>query len=185
MVPYATNALAFRCVSLLLAASLAFAMAPPCASKDIGPRSAACDGMERKSQGWIACLGTASRDLDDAQLFYAGYWLARGGAYQEALTYLRLARKPDERILTYTGFATRKLGDAAGALDYYRQALDINPDYTVAHAYLGEAYLALGDPSKARDQLAEVEKRCGSACVEYAELAAEITRYESRGGSQG
>lgn len=154
--------------------------ASPATAKDIGPISAACDSLDKADPAWAACLGPTKSELDDAQLFYAGYWLARRGAYEEALSYLKLARHPDERILTYTGFATRKLGDAARALDFYWRALDINPDYTIARAYLGEAFLGLGEPQKAKEQLAEVEKRCGSTCAEYAELANEIARYERR-----
>lgn len=169
---------------LFLATSFAPLVPWHAAAKDIGPRSALCDSLDKAAPGWRACLGTANA-LDDAQLFYAGYWLARGGAYEEALRYLRLARHPDERILTYTGFATRKLGDTDGALAFYRQALAINPDYTVAHAYLGEAFLGLGQPAKAKEQLREVERRCGVACAEYAELAAEIGRYEREGTDKG
>lgn len=157
----------------------------PGAIKGVAPVNAACDGVDKSRPVWTACLGAARQDLDDARLFYAGYWLARSGAYREALGYLRLARQPDERILTYKGFATRKLGDVTGALAFYEQALALNPGYTVAHAYLGEAYLSLGKVAEAKTQLREVEKRCGARCVEYAELAAGIARYEReerRGG---
>ncbi len=54
------------------------------------------------------------------------------------------------------------MGDVQHALPIYRQALDLNPNYVVARAYLGEAFLSLGEPSKARDELAEIERRCGA-----------------------
>jgi len=161
-------------VLAILGATSAFA-------KDIGPTNARCDNLDKASPAWASCLDAVKGGLDDAQLFYAGYWLARSGAYERALGYLKLARHPDERILTYIGFATRKLGDIARALAYYDKALDVNPDYTIARAYLGEAFLTLDEPEKAKEQLAEVGKRCGSTCAEYAELATEIARYERRG----
>lgn len=171
-------ALAFAALAVTLAIG-------PAAIKGVAPRLAGCDGVDKARAGWTACLGPEKPDLDDAQLFYAGYWLARGGSYEEALGYLRLARNPDARILTYTGFATRKLGDTAGALPYYTRALALDPDYAVARAYLGEAFLDLGEPAKAKEQLAEVEKRRGAACAEYAELARAIERYEASGAPKG
>jgi tetratricopeptide (TPR) repeat protein len=147
-------------------------------AKDIGPRSPACDKATHGSAAWRDCVGgTASNG--DAELFYAGYWLAKGGDYAAALEYLRRAQAPDARILTYIGFATRKLGDTDSALGYYARALAMNPDYNVARAYLGEAFLTKGEPAKAKAELAEIEKRCGTACAEYAELAGHIARYEA------
>jgi tetratricopeptide (TPR) repeat protein len=148
-------------------------------AKDIGPRSPACDQASRGSAAWRDCIGRTASAATDAELFYAGYWLAKSGDYQAALAYLRRAQAPDARILTYIGFATRKLGDTDGALGYYARALAMNPDYTVARAYLGEAFLIKDEPAKAKIELAEIEKRCGTACAEYAELAEHIARYET------
>lgn len=144
------------------------------AKDDIGPSDSGCDAVAKSGTAWTGCLGEASADLSDAELFYAGYWLARSGAYREALSFLERANSPDERILTYAGFATRKLGNLAGAFAYYEKALERNPDYVVARAYMGEAFLARGEPAKAEEQLGEIADRCGVACVEYAELASAI-----------
>ena len=95
---------------------------------------------------WRDCVGRAAGAASDAELFYAGYWLAKSGDYAAALEYLRRAQAPDARILTYIGFATRKLGDTDSALGYYARALAKNPDYNVARAYLGEAFLTKGEP---------------------------------------
>lgn len=148
-------------------------------AKDIGPRSPACDEASRGSAAWHDCVGRTATAASDAELFYAGYWLAKSGDYQAALDYLRRAQAPDARILTYIGFATRKLGDTEAALGYYARALAMSPDYTVARAYLGEAFLTKGEPAQAKAELAEIEKRCGTACAEYAELADQIARYEA------
>src|SRR5215469_10393026 len=39
------------------------------------------------------------------------------------------------------GYATRKSGDANGALQYYNVALTLDPKNLGAHEYIGEAYL--------------------------------------------
>jgi tetratricopeptide (TPR) repeat protein len=117
-------------------------------------------------------------DAGDDQLYYSGYWLARAGKYDEALTYLRQARNPeDPRFLTYIGFATRKLGHRELAMDYYGRALTNDPNFVIARAYLGSAYLETGDLAKAMEQRDEIAARCGMACVEHQELAAQIEAY--------
>ena len=150
------------------------------ASKDIGPVNAACDRFEKSSQAWAGCAGQAKANMPSKEAFYAGYWLAKSGRYEEALRYLTQASEQDERVLTYIGFATRKLGDVDGALPYYGRALALNPNYSVARAYLGDAYLSKGEPAKAKAQLAEIGSRCGTSCAEYAELAGHIADFEGK-----
>ena len=55
-----------------------------------------------------------------------------------------------------------------------QEALRADPDFTLAREYMGEAYLTLGDVEAAKGQLAEIEKRCGAGCAEYAELERQI-----------
>ncbi|HEX2841745.1 tetratricopeptide repeat protein [Hyphomicrobium sp.] len=177
-----------RSAGLVLASGLAamLAGAPLHAdgriSKDTGPASAACDAQSKGSAAWTACVGQASHAMADEQLFYAGYWLAKSGQYQQALGYLTLAEKKDERVLTYIGYATRKLGHVEEALPYYRQALDVNPNYVVARAYLGEAFLSKGELEKARGELAEIERRCGATCPSYVDLKGHIQDYDAAKG---
>ncbi len=125
-------------------------------------------------------------DLGDNELYYAGYWLARAGKYEQALTYLRQAKNADDpRFLTYIGFATRKLGDHDAAMQYYDRALAVDADFVIARAYLGEAFLDKGDVAKAEQQLGEIEKRCGAACLEYQELSAQIDVFKSKSPTRG
>lgn len=159
-----------------LAAALALAtgVAPALAAKDSAP-AGKCDAHAAGSPAWTACA-TANTALSDAELFYAGYWMARIGRYGEAISYLAQARTPDARTLTYLGFATRKAGDVAGAFTYYRRALAIDPDFVVARAYMGEAHLAVGDVAAAEGQLAEIARRCGATCAAYDDLARNIAK---------
>jgi tetratricopeptide (TPR) repeat protein len=163
----------------------ALAADPATIAKDTGPSSAACDAFRKDTPAWTTCVGIASANMPDAELFYAGYWLAKTGRYEAALGYLTLARSKDERVLTYMGFATRKLGDVEGAFPLYRAALAMNPNYSVARAYMGEAFLSKGEPDKARAELAEIERRCGMSCAEYADLAQHIRAFEAAGGGRG
>jgi tetratricopeptide (TPR) repeat protein len=165
--------------------SASFAAEPAQISKDVGPPSALCDEIAKGSAAWTACVGTASAAMPDRELFYAGYWLAKNGQYREALGYLNLARVKDERVLTYIGFATRKLGDVDAALPLYAKALALNPNYSVARAYLGEAFLTKGEPDKAKAELAEIGDRCGTTCAEYADLSGHIARYEAGAAKKG
>lgn len=135
-----------------------------------------CDKLKKGSAEWKRCTGSAKDDLSDQEIYYAGYWLAQNGQYPEALEYLTRARVQDERILTYIGFATRKLGAVDDAMKYYDLALALNPNYTVARAYLGEAHLGRGDLAKARSELSEIAQRCGTACPEYGELKSALDR---------
>lgn len=149
-------------------------------SKDVGPANVTCDRFGKDTAEWLACAGEKQAAMPDKELFYAGYWLAKTGKYEEALSYLNRAEVKDEKILTYIGFATRKLGNVDGALPFYAKALETNPQYSVARAYLGEAYLTLGQRDKAAAQLGEIERRCGSSCAEYADLVSKIADYDAR-----
>lgn len=169
----------------LLASGAAMTPQAARAAKDIGPESASCDREIKGTSAWQACVGAARDGLTDAEAVYAGYWLARGGRFAEALSYLRVPKTPDARTLTYIGFATRKLGDVDAALPYYARALSLDPDYAVARAYLGEAHLARADLDRARGELAEIARRCGTACPEYVDLAGHVSRYEASHPGRG
>jgi tetratricopeptide (TPR) repeat protein len=146
-------------------------------SKDVGPANAGCDTHAKGSAGWQGCVGAARAEMPDDELFYAGYWLAKNGRYAEALAYLNLSRSRDARVLTYIGFATRKQGDVEKAMPLYAEALALDPDFVVARAYLGEAYLTKNEPARAKAQLAEIATRCGKACPAYVDLDRQIAAY--------
>ena len=62
-------------------------------------------------------------------------------------------------------------------------ALAANPDLTSTRQYLGEAYLQMDEPAKAKLQLAEIARRCGTSCVDYRDLSTAIAAYETSGKS--
>ncbi len=119
--------------------------------------------------------------LNQDQIYSLGYWQAKNGEYAAALATLRSAADQDDpRVQTAIGFTLRKLGRVEEAFGYYFKALATRPDATTTRQYLGEAYLQIGDPARAREQLAEIARRCGTACEDYAALAEEIAKYERR-----
>lgn len=150
---------------------------PVTLAKDPGPVNARCDGLLDTIDAWRACVGAADVAMPKAELFYAGYWLARSGQYREALAYLTIADKSDPRVETYIGFAIRKLGDVEAAFAHYNRALELDPNYAVARAYMGEAFLAQDNMDGATAQLHEIESRCGTGCPEFVDLKSHIDAY--------
>ena len=57
-------------------------------AKDVGPVNSACDSLSKGSAAWTSCIGVAKAGMPENELFYAGYWLAKSGKYEEALGYL-------------------------------------------------------------------------------------------------
>ncbi len=139
-------------------------------------RSLVWDKNKRK------CVAQRQGALDDNSIFDTGRALAMTRRYGEAITILSLAaNKTDPRILNILGYSHRKEGRVKVGLGYYQEALLNDPNYTPVREYLGEALLQLGDVSAAREQLAEIQKRCGITCSEYSELSSQIDAYDSGG----
>ncbi len=152
---------------------------PLTVAKDQGPTHARCDHSVDNQAALLGCIGKPSETASAAELFYAGYWLAKSGAYEKALSYLMAADKTDPRVVTYIGFSLRKLGNVSEALPYYAKALKLNPNYNVARAYLGEAHLSKGDVGAAKRELSEIANRCGVHCAEHVDLAGHIEAYNT------
>jgi len=124
------------------------------------------------------CVDPQRGAVDDDSLYAAGRFLAEQGRYGEAITILSLAAdKTDPRILNYLGYSHRKAGRVTVGLGYYQEALRHDPNYTLVREYMGEAYLQQGNVAAAKEQLTEIEKRCGKGCKEYALLAEQIDAY--------
>jgi Flp pilus assembly protein TadD len=101
------------------------------------------------------------------------YALAKADRFEEAIDVLDLLDKPDTpRALNYRGYATRKLGRLDEGIGYYLRSISLDPNYPQVREYLGEAYVIQGKFDLAKDQLATIEKICGSKdCAYYGELA--------------
>jgi tetratricopeptide (TPR) repeat protein len=121
------------------------------------------------------CVKAEAGIIEDKALSDYAYALAREGRYQEALDTLDLMRNPaTAEALNYRGYATRKLGRVDEGIGYYQQAIALDPNYTLVREYLGEAYVSQGNFELAVQQLGEIEKRCGTTCEAYEDLAEAI-----------
>jgi Tfp pilus assembly protein PilF len=93
--------------------------------------------------------------------------------YGDAIASLDAARMsfgPHPDILTYLGFANRKLGRYDVAEGYYRAALQVYPQHRGALEYYGELKVERGDLAGARRNLALLDKSCTFGCYEAEEL---------------
>ncbi|MFM9851451.1 MAG: tetratricopeptide repeat protein [Sphingomonadaceae bacterium] len=99
--------------------------------------------------------------------------LINQGRYDDAIASLKTAQAsfgahPD--ILTYLGFANRKMKRFDVAEGYYRAALAIAPTHRGATEYFGELMVERGDLGGATKMLAKLEATCSFGCAESEEL---------------
>jgi tetratricopeptide (TPR) repeat protein len=123
-----------------------------------------------------ACVKIQDSRLDDDTLYQNARELAYAGRYEDALSVLdRMTEKDSDRVLTYKGFATRKMGDMERGLTYYREALDLNPNNFLARSYLGQAYVQMGRMDDAKAELRQIADRGGADGWPFKVLEATIT----------
>jgi tetratricopeptide (TPR) repeat protein len=116
-------------------------------------------------------LFASTREADTAYLDAVS--LINEHRYADAIRSLDKAKSvfgahPD--ILTYLGFANRKLGRYDVAEDYYRQALAAAPNHKGATEYYGELMVVRGNVAGAKAMLAKLDKWCTFGCAEADEL---------------
>jgi predicted Zn-dependent protease len=179
-VPIWLSACAIVLTAVAFAPSASFAVpddTPPPKPKP-KPKPASKDKDKDKNKG-----KDKTGSLSDDHVYSLGYWQAKDGEYAAALDTLRSARNQnDPRIATMIGFSLRKLGRVEEAMGYYNSVLAAHPDRTTTRQYLGEAFLQIGAPHKAKEQLSEIAKRCGVGCEDYRLLAVEIAKFEGKAG---
>lgn len=138
----------------------------------------------RKGTVWssasCSCAARSSEAVTDADRYDEAVALIESEQYADALDLLHsLADQNRANVLTYVGFATRKLGDLDGGIRYYHRALALEPDNALTREYLGEGLLLKCDVAGAREQLARIEAVCGRDCHSFEELAAAIAAHEA------
>jgi tetratricopeptide (TPR) repeat protein len=109
-------------------------------------------------------------------------WKAAAGVMQEALN-----AKPDNADYhSLYAYSLRKGGtpDMDQVFKHYNEALRLDPSHRGAHEYLGEAYLMVGNLSKAKDELAALDKLCFFGCSEYSDLKNSISQFEARAAAK-
>jgi Tfp pilus assembly protein PilF len=114
----------------------------------------------------------ASADSGD-RAYLTAVTLINEKRYEDAIVQLNLSSQmfgPHPDILTYIGFANRKLGRFDIAEDYYRQALAAAPNHLGATEYYGELMVQRGDLAGAQRMLNKLEQACGFGCAQADEL---------------
>lgn len=107
----------------------------------------------------------------------------RTGDYAAALPLLEkaVAENPkNANAWNYIGYSNRKLKRFDRAMTAYQKALAIEPEHRGANEYIGELYLQMGDPAKARGRLKVLDSACFFGCEEFDELKAAIAKYEAQ-----
>lgn len=95
------------------------------------------------------------------------------GRYEPAVADLEAAlwrSGPHPDLLTYLGFAERKLKRYDRARGWYEMALAVAPTHRGALEYYGELKLERGDVAGARAHLARLDALCGFGCQQADEL---------------
>ena len=110
---------------------------------------------------------------DADKVYVAAVGLINEGHYEDAIVRLEDAvwsDGPHPDLMTYLGFANRKLKRYDAARAWYEQALAVAPGHRGALEYYGELKLELGDLAGARAHLARLDRICGFGCYQADEL---------------
>ncbi|MEM1052573.1 MAG: tetratricopeptide repeat protein [Pseudomonadota bacterium] len=133
-----------------------------------------------------ASLGPSLKAFADLSakdaLYYQAVSAINRGEQEEGLHHLRkaaLAFGPHPDILTYQGFANRKLGRFDVAQAYYDRALAVAPNHLGALEYYGELKVERGDIAGAKANLAKLDALCDFGCFEAEELRTWIEKAQS------
>ena len=129
-------------------------------------------------------LTTFASSADGDQAYIAAVSLINEHHYEPAITALKaaqLAFGPHPDVLTYLGFANRKMGRFDLAEGYYRAALAIAPNHLGALEYYGEMMLERGDLAGARRMLTRLDAICTFGCAQADELRGWIVRGPAQG----
>ncbi|MGF1612267.1 MAG: tetratricopeptide repeat protein [Kiloniellales bacterium] len=139
---------------------------------------------------WAAGSGgtssAPSRDTPSGNTYAEAVRLIEAGNYRAAVPLLEqvVVDAPNSAdAWNYLGFSHRKLGQYETALQYYDNALAIDPEHLGANEYMGELYLELGELAKAEERLDVLDGACFFGCAPYYELKEAIAAYKAKTGS--
>jgi Flp pilus assembly protein TadD len=162
-------------LSLILAAAIAcWAILSPA----LAIPSGSPEGPSGAGAAWPA-TGSYSKPSE----YRRAMRLLKADQYDAAIPLLLKAKEKspnDPDILNELGYAYRQVGKMETALQYYNQALEINPDHKEAREYLGELYLKKHDLANAQAQLAELQRICPAGCEARTDLEKAIAAYQAK-----
>jgi tetratricopeptide (TPR) repeat protein len=121
-----------------------------------------CPAGQIHDQKTSKCVPAKSSSLSDNDRYQAVRELAYAQQYAAAAQVLDAMSDPsDDRVLTYRGFILRKTGRLEQAGEYYRAALNKNPNNLLVRSYMGQGFVQAGDLAAARRQHEEILARGG------------------------
>lgn len=170
-------------VCVLVAAAVPAGSARAAGTEEDPPTTtikAAASGNSTASTSTVA--GAAKPASSAGDHYEAAKPLIARGDWVPAIAELEQADRlqPDNAdVNNLLGYSNRKLGKLDVSLKYYQKALKISPKHRGANEYLGELYLLMKQPAKAKAQLAALSKICGTSCEEYLDLKKAIGAYST------
>ena len=108
------------------------------------------------------------------------------GNYEEAIGTLlsHIAENPnDPEAFNQLGYAHSRLQNYDLALEFYHQALEIDPEHAGALAYMGKVYLELGKIEIAENHLQRLDLICLFGCEAFSSLQEAISLYYANKGN--
>ena len=105
-------------------------------------------------------------------------WAGAAGVLKEALS----AEPNNANYHNLYAYSLRKGAnpDMNLVFKHYNEALRIDPKHKGAHEYIGEAYLMVGNVTKAKEHLGQLDKLCFFSCSEYSDLKKAIAEHEKK-----
>jgi tetratricopeptide (TPR) repeat protein len=121
------------------------------------------------------CVTPEDSSLNNDERYMAVRELAYAGQPKAAMRVLAaMTEGQTDRVLTYTGFLNRQMGNWEAGLAAYEMALDINPDNILARSYFGQALVLMNETGLAAAQLNEIRARGGAGTWAETSLAQAI-----------
>ena len=108
------------------------------------------------------------------------------GNYEGAIGLLlsHISSNPnDPEAFNQLGYAHSRLQNYDLALEFYRQALEIDPEHAGALAYMGKVYLELGEVEIAEDHLRQLDLICLFGCEAFSSLQEAISLHYANKGN--
>jgi tetratricopeptide (TPR) repeat protein len=121
------------------------------------------------------CVAPEDSSLNNDARYRAVRELAYDGQPEAAMRVLAaMTEGQTDRVLTYTGFLNRQLGNWEAGIAAYEMALTINPDNLLARSYFGQALVLMNETDMANAQLDEIRNRGGVGTWAETSLATAI-----------
>ena len=89
----------------------------------------------------------------------------------------------DPEAFNQLGYAHSRLQNYDLALEFYHQALEIDPEHAGALAYMGKVYLELGKVEIAENHLQQLDLICLFGCEAFSSLQEAISLYYANKGN--